>query len=133
MNGKKEKLLGERGIKLEKDGTLNCLRKKDLIKKYRILEDNLANEIWTSDLQSARLETISKYFKTDDFNRICNEEINFDKNTEKKIKTAISYFESDEFKESCGRITEKLDNTAEYEDWLIVQEYIDFVRRRLKK
>lgn len=75
----KEKLLGERGIKVEKDSTLKCLKKKDLIKKYRILEDNLANEIWTSDLQSARLEAISKYFKTDDFNRICNEEINFDK------------------------------------------------------
>lgn len=32
---------------------------------------------------------------------------------------------SEDIKKSCGNITLKLDNTAQYEDWLIVQDYID--------
>lgn len=32
---------------------------------------------------------------------------------------------SDDIKKMCGNITLKLDNTAEYEDWLIIQDYID--------
>lgn len=32
---------------------------------------------------------------------------------------------SDDLKKLCGNITLKFDNTAEYEDWLEVQNYID--------
>lgn len=32
---------------------------------------------------------------------------------------------SEDIKKLCGEITEKLDNTAEYESWLIIQDYID--------
>lgn len=32
---------------------------------------------------------------------------------------------SEDIKKLCGNITLKLDNTAQYEDWLIVQDYID--------
>lgn len=32
---------------------------------------------------------------------------------------------SEDIKKLCGEITEKLDNTAEYENWLIIQDYID--------
>ncbi len=31
----------------------------------------------------------------------------------------------EELNKLCGEITEKLDNTAEYENWLIIQDYID--------
>lgn len=30
------------------------------------------------------------------------------------------------------KLTEKLDNSSEYEDWLIIQEYIDGIRRENK-
>lgn len=36
-----------------------------------------------------------------------------------------------EFNQSCGNITLALDNTAEYEDWLIVQSYIDMYKEAL--
>lgn len=32
---------------------------------------------------------------------------------------------SEDIKKACGRITEKIDNTAEYEDWLMIQDFID--------
>jgi len=32
---------------------------------------------------------------------------------------------SEDIKKMCGNITLKLDNTAEYEDWLMIQDYID--------
>jgi DNA repair exonuclease SbcCD ATPase subunit len=31
----------------------------------------------------------------------------------------------EDYKQLAGKITEKLDNTAEYESWLIIQEYFD--------
>lgn len=31
----------------------------------------------------------------------------------------------DDYKKLAGEITEKLDNTAEYESWLIIQDYVD--------
>ena len=31
----------------------------------------------------------------------------------------------EDYKQLAGEITEKLDNTAEYESWLIIQEYFD--------
>lgn len=54
------------------------------------------------------------------------------KEKQKKIDIAISYFESEEFKESCKVLTEKLDNTGGYGYWLIVREYIDCVKERLR-
>lgn len=54
------------------------------------------------------------------------------KEKQKKIDKAISFFESEEFKKSCKVLTEKLDNTGEYGYWLIVREYIDCVKERLK-
>ena len=54
------------------------------------------------------------------------------KEKQKKIDKAISYFESEEFKESCKVLTEKLDNTGGYGYWLIVREYIDCVKERLR-
>ncbi|MCI9434742.1 MAG: hypothetical protein HFI86_05690 [Bacilli bacterium] len=32
---------------------------------------------------------------------------------------------NEDIKSLCGNITLKLDNTAEYEDWLTIQDYID--------
>lgn len=32
---------------------------------------------------------------------------------------------SEDIKKACGRITEKIDNTVEYEDWLMIQDFID--------
>lgn len=32
---------------------------------------------------------------------------------------------NDEIKKACGNLTLKLDNTAEYEDWLMIQSFID--------
>lgn len=32
---------------------------------------------------------------------------------------------SEDIKKMCGNITLKLDNTAEYEDWLQIQDFID--------
>lgn len=79
------------------------------------------------DIQIERLENKNKRLAKR------NEELReTNKKLEKKIKTAISYSEYDEFKESCGRITEKLDNTAEYEDWLIVQEYFGSIIKEIK-
>lgn len=34
---------------------------------------------------------------------------------------------------SFDSLTEKLDNTATYEDWLIIQEYIDELRKENRK
>ena len=31
----------------------------------------------------------------------------------------------------CAEITDKLDNTAEYESWLLVQDYADYEHREL--
>lgn len=33
---------------------------------------------------------------------------------------------------SFDKLTEKLDNTSEYEDWLLIQEYIDRLREEKK-
>ena len=33
---------------------------------------------------------------------------------------------------SFDKLTEKLDNTSEYEDWLIIQEYMDSLREEKK-
>ena len=38
-----------------------------------------------------------------------------------------------EYLQLAGHITEKLDNTAEYEDWLTIQDYIDELQSNLTK
>lgn len=38
-----------------------------------------------------------------------------------------------EYLQLAGNITEKLDNTAEYEDWLTIQDYIDDLKSQLLK
>lgn len=38
-----------------------------------------------------------------------------------------------ELNKLCGEITKKLDNTAEYENWLIIQDYIDSFKQALNK
>ena len=38
-----------------------------------------------------------------------------------------------DYKELSGEITEKLDNTATYESWLIIQEYVDRCQEKNKK
>lgn len=39
----------------------------------------------------------------------------------------------EEYLQLAGHITEKLDNTAEYEDWLIIQDYVDDLQSGLVK
>lgn len=39
----------------------------------------------------------------------------------------------EELNKLCGEITLKLDNTAEYESWLIVQDYIDSFKQALNE
>lgn len=39
----------------------------------------------------------------------------------------------EEYLKMSAEITEKLDNTAEYESWLIIQEYIDFVQQKYER
>lgn len=41
--------------------------------------------------------------------------------------------EWEDYKELSGEITEKLDNTATYESWLIIQEYVDRCQEKNKK
>ena len=41
--------------------------------------------------------------------------------------------EWENYKELSSEITEKLDNTAEYESWLIIQEYIDRCQQENQK
>ncbi len=38
-----------------------------------------------------------------------------------------------EYSRLAGHITEKLDNSIEYEDWLIIQEYVDELQSNLTK
>lgn len=38
-----------------------------------------------------------------------------------------------EYLQLTGHITEKLDNTAEYEDWLTIQDYVDELQSNLTK
>lgn len=39
----------------------------------------------------------------------------------------------EEYSQLAGHITEKLDNTAEYEDWLIIQEHVEELQNSLTK
>lgn len=39
----------------------------------------------------------------------------------------------EEYLKMSTEITEKLNNTAEYESWLIIQEYIDFVQQKYER
>ena len=39
----------------------------------------------------------------------------------------------EEYLKMSAEITEKLDNTAEYESWLIIQEYVDFVQQKYER
>ena len=39
----------------------------------------------------------------------------------------------EEYLKMSTEITEKLDNTAEYESWLIIQDYVDFVQQKYEK
>ena len=39
----------------------------------------------------------------------------------------------EEYLKLAGEITEKLDNTAEYENWLTIQDYIDDLQSQLEK
>lgn len=41
--------------------------------------------------------------------------------------------EWEDYKELSGEITEKLDNTATFESWLIIQEYVDRCQEKNKK
>ena len=41
--------------------------------------------------------------------------------------------ELEDYKKLSGEITEKLDNTAEYENWLIIQEYVDRLQHELEQ
>lgn len=77
---------------------------------------------------------VSKGVFVELFNEMINwkqENAELKKQLEKKMK-AISFFESEEFIKSCKVLTEKLDNTGEYGHWLIVREYIDCVKERLR-
>ncbi len=38
-----------------------------------------------------------------------------------------------EYSQLAGHITEKLDNTTEYEDWLIIQNYVEELQGNLTK
>lgn len=39
----------------------------------------------------------------------------------------------EEYLKMSAEITEKLDNTAEYESWLIIQEYVDFAQQKYER
>lgn len=41
--------------------------------------------------------------------------------------------EWEDYKKLSGEITDKLDNTATYESWLIIQEYVDRCQEKNKK
>ena len=39
----------------------------------------------------------------------------------------------EEYLKMSAEITEKLDNTAEYESWLIIQSYVDMVQQKYER